>query len=146
MSLGRAVLKTLSLPPRERRRAVEAAVELARASLELRLVPSSRTVALLGRPRQGVPDEGVDPGRLREAERVGAAVAAVAGRLPWRPTCLRQALAAQRMLRRRGIPAHLHLGVTGPEEGRAHAWVTVCGRAVVGQPGHERFVPLAMFG
>lgn len=127
-------------------RALEAAVELTRASLELRLRPASRTFALLGEPRtDGVPDELVGIARFQEAERVGRAVARVARMLPWHPTCLRQALAVQRLLRRRKIACRLHLGVTHPSIGTAHAWVTVEGRPVVGRAGIESLVPLSAF-
>jgi len=122
-------------------------VELTRASLELRLRPASRTIALLGEHQaDGRPGEVVGLAKLREAERVGRAVARVAGVLPWHPTCLRQALAVQRMLRRRQIACRLHLGVTQPSIGTAHAWVTVEDRPVVGQAGVETMVPLAAFG
>ena len=141
----RAALKVLSLPASDRSRVVEAAAELVRASLELRVVPSSRTVARLGAVQRRDHDVGVDPARLREAERVARAVAGVADRLPWRPTCLRQALAVQRMLRRRGIASRLHLGVTNTVPRAAHAWVTVAGQPVGGRPGLEGFVPLAAF-
>jgi hypothetical protein len=137
--------RLLRLPASDRRRALEAAAQLARASLELRLLPSSRTVELLGTLQRGDGGEAAATPDLGEAVRVGHAVAAVSARLPWRPTCLRQALAAQRMLGRRGIDSRLHLGVTGPTEPSAHAWVTVDGQPVVGGRGIERFVPLAAF-
>ena len=127
------------------RRAVEAAAELARASLELRLTPSRRTVGLLGILQSAGQHEAVAAGQLQTALRVGGTVTRVAACLPWHPTCLRQALAAQRMLRRRGIPCRLHLGVTGATTRQAHAWVTVGEEAVAGRPGLERFVPLAAF-
>jgi hypothetical protein len=128
-------------------RALEAAVELTRASLELRLRPASRTIALLGERRTDSRlDEAVGEARLREAERVGRAVERVARALPWHPTCLRQALAAQRMLRRRRIACRLQVGVTAPSTGTAHAWVTVEDHAVVGRAGLESLVPLAAFG
>jgi Transglutaminase-like superfamily len=128
-------------------RALEAAAELARASVELRFLPSARTLALLGEPQtDDRPDQRVGAERLHEAARVGGTVTRVAGLLPWHPTCLRQALAAQRMLGRRNIPSRLHLGVAAPAVGIAHAWVTVEDRPVVGRPGIERVVPLAAFG
>lgn len=120
---------------------VEAAVELLRASVELRLRRDS--VSLLGE-LDADPPAPVDPDRLREAKRVGYVIGAGAARLPWHPNCLPQALAAHRMLRRRGIPSRLHLGVAAGRE--AHAWVTVGDRAVIGAAGRERFVPLAAFG
>jgi hypothetical protein len=128
-------------------RALEAAVQLTRASFELRLRPTSRTIALLGEHRtDGRPDEVVGVAKLREAERAGRAVARVSRVLPWHPTCLRQALAVQRMLRRRKIACRLHLGVTHPSIGTAHAWVTVEDRPVVGRAGVESLMPLAAFG
>jgi Transglutaminase-like superfamily len=128
-------------------RALEAALELVRASVSIRLRPASATVALLGTfqadPRT---DEPVGEAKLRDAARVGGTVTRVAGLLPWHPTCLRQALAVQRMLRRRRIACRLHLGVTHPRSAQAHAWVTVEDRVVVGRAGIEAFVPLAAFG
>jgi hypothetical protein len=145
VSLFGASAKMLRLPAPQRRRLAEAVAELARASVEFRLAPSSKTVALLGPPRQDVEDEPVDREGLDEAVRVGHAVAAAAARLPWHPKCLPQALAVQRMLRRRGIAGSLHLGVTAASAAEAHAWVTVAGRPVIGRSGVERFVPLAAF-
>jgi hypothetical protein len=120
-------------------------VHLTRATLELRLLPSRRTSALLGAVQHGTHEQEAGPDETREAQLVGVAVAGAARRLPWHPTCLRQALAAQRMLRRRGIDSRLHLGVTGATATEAHAWVTVAGRPVVGGQGLERYVPLAAF-
>src|SRR5687767_10699228 len=127
-------------------RVLEAALELSRASLDLRLRPSRRTGGLLGavqRPQQA--DRPVSASQLREAQRVGGTVTRVARLLPWRPTCLRQALAVQRMLRRRDISCRLRLGVTHPSIGTAHAWVTVADQPVVGRSGLERVTPLASF-
>src|SRR5205085_259590 len=109
----RAAFRVLRLPAGERRRAVEAAVQLTRASIELRVLSPGRAVALLGTPHRDGPTERSDTLQLREAEHVGLAVGQAARRLPWHPTCLRQALAVQRMLQSRGIPCRLHLGVTG---------------------------------
>ena len=49
-------------------------------------------------------------------------------RLPWRSTCLMQALAGTRILTRREIPAVIHLGISKhPENGKlgAHAWLSI---------------------
>jgi Transglutaminase-like superfamily len=134
------------MPPPARRRSLEAAVEVTVASLELRLLPRERTVSRLG--AIATETAGRPPGEdeVREARLVGRDVARAGRRLPWHPTCLRQAIAVQRMLRRRGIDARLHLGVTSIAVGEAHAWVTVGEQTVVGNRGVERFVPLASFG
>jgi hypothetical protein len=99
----------------------------------------------LGRVDGGAGAAAPSAAELEEAARVGSAVSRAGARLPWHPTCLRQALATQRMLRRRRIAAQLHLGVTSPREPSAHAWVTVGGRPVVGGSGVERYVPLTAF-
>ena len=118
-------------------RALEAALELVRASLDLRLRPNARTVALLGTIHgQNPPDQAVSASKLREARRVGGPPFAPGANLS------RQALAVQRMLRRRNIPCRLRLGVA---IGTAHAWVTVADHPVVGQSGLECLIPLAAF-
>jgi hypothetical protein len=138
-------VRLLRLPRGDRRRLLEATADLTRASVELRVAPKSRTVARLGNLQTTEAAGRVGPEQRAEAERVGRAVARVARRLPWHPSCLRQALAVQRMLRRRGIAGLLHLGVTGVGESAAHAWVTVDGHPVVGHHGLDRFVPLGTF-
>jgi hypothetical protein len=141
-----AGVSTLRLPRDARNRTLEAALQLTRASVELRVLSPARAVGLLGSLDEADADHGVDADQLREAALVGRTVARVSRRLPWHPTCLRQALAARRMLRRRGVPSRLHLGVVDATLGEAHAWVTVGDRPVVGRPGVERFTPLAAFG
>src|SRR4051794_23463273 len=48
--------------------------------------------------------------RLTEVSRVRWAVVACACRVPWRGMCFEQGLAAQCMLRRRGVPSVLYYG------------------------------------
>ena len=139
----RAGGKLLRLPAVERRLVVEAIAELSRASIELRVVPSSKAIGRLGiLSEPDAHDSAAE--RLPEAELLGRSVTRAANALPWRPTCLPQALAVKRMLRRRGIGSELHLGVTSPALGQAHAWVTVGGEPVVGRAGLEQFVPLTL--
>jgi hypothetical protein len=88
-------------------------------------------------PRRGRADP--TPG---EADRIGWAVGSAARFVP-NATCLPRALAAEAILRRRGHPAHLRLGVTRDGGGvQAHAWVESYGRVVVGDGDVERFAPL----
>ena len=77
-----------------------------------------------------------------EADRIGWAVGSAARFLP-DATCLPQALAAEAILRRRGHPARLRLGVTRNADGvEAHAWVESYGRGIVGGGELDRFEPL----
>lgn len=113
--------------------AAEAAVAVVIADVAVHLLPSGRTSRLLGNlesPPRDVPD----PDAELQARRIGRAVEGVAGRLPWHPVCLPQAIATRWLLKRRGIPCSSHLGVTGRAPLAAHAWVTVGDHVVQG--GH----------
>jgi hypothetical protein len=137
--------RALRLPPAERRLVVEAAFELTRASVALKVARRKRVVGLLGNVDEKEFDEPVNVASAEAAKRLGAIVVRVASRLPWKPSCLRQGVAAQQMLHRRGIPARLHLGVAPPREAAAHAWVTVGGDPVVGGYELDSYAQLAAF-
>ena len=95
-----------------------------------------RSLARIARPT-GSPDP--TPG---EVDRIGWAVRSAARFVPG-ATCLPQALAAEAILRRRGHPADLRLGVTrGDDRVEAHAWVESYGRVIVGGGDLDRFEPL----
>lgn len=67
--------------------------------------------------------------------RVGWAITAIARRWP-AATCLVQALAADTILRRRGVACELRIGVRAGDDGagpiQAHAWVDCGGAVAVG--------------
>ena len=95
-----------------------------------------RSLARIARPT-GSPDP--TPG---EVDRIGWAVCSAARFVPG-ATCLPQALAAEAILRRRGHPADLRLGVKRGDDGvEAHAWVESYGRVIVGDGDLDRFEPL----
>ena len=67
---------------------------------------------------------------------------------PWKSKCFAQAIAAQRMLRKRGITSTMHFGVDKDSEGGlvAHAWLK-CGVLVVtGNQGMKRFKEVVYIG
>ncbi|MBV0913042.1 lasso peptide biosynthesis B2 protein [Anianabacter salinae] len=130
-------------PAARRALALEAAAELTRASLHLRLIPFRRIAARLQTPVA----EGGQPQDSRIPARIGSSVTLAARNLPWRPKCLAQAMAARRMLARRGIACSVVFGVQGAPEGvRAHAWVTVEGDVIVGGGGLDGFQTIAALG
>lgn len=55
-------------------------------------------------------------------------------RVPWSATCLVKVLAADKMLKKRGIPHTIHFGVKKSPAGEmeAHAWLSVNNRVVIG--------------
>ena len=101
--------------------------------------------SLPGERASGEPPAGADPEELLAARRVGFAIGRAVARLPWEPTCLVQALACQRMLRRRGIAGRIELGVGRSDGLQAHAWVSVQGSIVAGAAEDGRYRPLASF-
>jgi len=122
---------------------VQASVELA---LARRLLGARTAGDLLRTARGGRPSlslGSLSAGQLRLVNRVAFAVPRVAERVPWRADCLVQALAAQRWLRRKGIPTTLHVGVHKkiPAEIEAHAWLMQGGTVVTGGD-IKRFTPL----
>ena len=84
-----------------------------------------------------------------KAAQISWAVSAAAARVPWRSTCLIQALAGARMLRRRSIHATLHLGTarnpTNKSKLEAHAWLRCGDTILIGRHDRERFCELAAF-
>lgn len=128
-----------------RLRVVEAAAAMTLASVMLRLLPFRMVVRLVGGVENGHPAgmAATDP----VAVAVGHAIRAAARRLPWKPVCLPQALAASLMMRRRAIPSHLCLGVQCKDGAiAAHAWLTVggpSGGVVCGGAGADGMVPIA---
>ncbi|NCJ08052.1 lasso peptide biosynthesis B2 protein [Synechococcales cyanobacterium C] len=62
------------------------------------------------------------------AREVSQAIWRAARNTPWKSNCLAQAIAAKRMLQRRGVSSTLYLGVNKDAAGElaAHAWVR-CG-------------------
>ena len=129
-----------SLPARDRRLFLSAVGVLSAVRLALWLTSFRRLRGAIERatgPRRGASDP--TPG---EADRIGWAVGSAARFVP-AASCLPQALAAEALLRRRGHPANLMLGVSRTRTGvEAHAWVESYGRVVVGDHELERYTRL----
>ncbi|EME71274.1 hypothetical protein H261_03728 [Paramagnetospirillum caucaseum] len=80
-----------------------------------------------------------------DPEWVGKAVRAMAARTPWKSTCLVQAITGAIMLRRRGIPASLLLGVAKESGLIAHAWLKSGDVFVTGYAGHQTYRVISVF-
>ena len=121
----------------------EALVVLAASSLAIRALSFIRVGRIaswtLGRRRLG---SGRDL-----AAKVAWAVQACGRRAPWRAVCFQQGLAAQIMLRRRGVDSTLYFGAAmAPQAGlSAHVWVKAGELEVVGCEEAPGFAALAMF-
>jgi hypothetical protein len=107
---------------------LRAAQELALARVRL---STQKTDDML-RSRAGLTGE-LTSEQAQLVGRVAWAIPRAAARVPWRATCLVQALAAERWLESRGIPSELKLGARKAGEALdAHAWLEAGGRVVVG--------------
>jgi len=133
---------------RDRRLFLEALLSLAWAKLLVHTVPFRWIAARLGRPQVET------PATITAAERALAvdiswAVQAAARHVPLGFVCLPQAIAAQRMLRRRGLASTLYLGVATDREKTdaitAHAWLRAGDKIVTGEGEAARHRVLASF-
>jgi Transglutaminase-like superfamily len=121
---------------------LEATFWLAVAALAIAVLPFGylgRLVLLAG-GRQVPPQRA----RLAEVRRIRWAIVACARRIPWRAMCFERGLAAQFMLRRRGIPAVLYYGAA-PDNRHglsAHVWVRVRDMDVIGGEIASRYAVL----
>lgn len=73
-------------------------------------------------------------------------VSGLASRTPWRSTCLVKALAAHKMLEKRGIKSKVHLGVkkSGNNGLEAHAWLSVDGSVIIGGENLNEFKEISI--
>lgn len=115
---------------------LETIVALFVATIAIRMLPFRRILWLAGLwPSKAGPDMSA---RAVIDRRIQWAVSAVAKRLPWRPLCFPQGLAAQWMLHRRGVPSTFYYGAMIGEHGvDAHVWVCDGDWPVVGGKAPE---------
>ncbi len=137
--------KWRALTPRQRRLILSAALWLPPMSLAVNTVPLRRITGFLGlRPSP----EPIAGGRVdREvAVDTGRAVTAVAARTPWTSTCLAQALTGARLLRVRGLPVTVTLGMSrSGGRSSAHAWLEQGPVVVTGATQNNVYVPVGRF-
>ncbi|MBB4638475.1 lasso peptide biosynthesis B2 protein [Longimicrobium terrae] len=94
--------------------------------LHLKTRGFGRSVARARWMAERAPVAGFDPDL---PERTAHRVAVAGAFFPGRAVCLEQSLSLYLLLRRRGVPAELRLGVT-PSPFHAHAWVELHGEPV----------------
>ena len=138
-----AIQRWNGLAPSRRALLIESAAALFAASLAVKALPFKWAIRLSSRPI-------VFPHPNLSAEVVSNvrwAIDAAARRLPWNAVCIQRGLAAQWMLRRRGIDARLHYGLAkdGVSALRAHVWVDAAGETIIGDEEAVDYVRVATF-
>ena len=122
---------------------VEATGAVCVASLAVKLLPFKKAIRLGS--RASVSACSTNP--VDVLSDVRWAIDAATRNLPWNAVCIQRGLAVQWMLRRRGIDARLHYGLTNDDEKvlRAHVWVDALGETLVGGEEAADYVRVATF-
>jgi hypothetical protein len=123
---------------------VEALVFLAWGRL-FKTIPFSKTAPSLGDHMAETPfDISVD---RKQMHQVSQAVNVMSKYTFWESQCLVKAIAAMKMLERRGIGSTLYLGTAKDENGKliAHAWLRSGRYFITGTVGMEKFTVVGTF-
>ena len=124
---------------------LEAILFLAFARLAISVLPFRHVGSLAARPirQRELPHQA----RLNKVQRIRWAIIGTAARVPWRALCYQKGLAAQLMLRRRGIPSMLYYGAAQDDRSglHAHVWVRDGNIDVVGGEFAHLFSVLVAF-
>ena len=146
LSLGNDLRIAGKLDGRTWRDCARAVAELAIARVRLRFNSVQQILAVPPVPRS--PAQVTDARLARMVDGIAFAIPRMGARVPWKGTCLVQALAAQRWLSRRGIASEIVLGArkAGDSGIDAHAWLKAGDRIVVGGDlkGYQAFRPSQM--
>ena len=134
----RTLTKFFSRSSAERRSLVEAFMLVLFVRIGLTWFPFRRLLGWL--QRIGVVFRWIER-QWFQADQLVRAVAATSKRIPRGDTCLVQALVAHTMLRHHGFDPSLAIGVTKEPDGslRAHAWVELDGKVVIGEADLDTF-------
>lgn len=151
MSLFRPVRRFLQLDSDRRQLFLQACRRLGAVRLALRRQPFKELTQGLAVHRTHYESPALDSADALCAAAVGWAVQAASRYTPWSNTCLVQVLAAQRMLRERGIPGAFYIGAA-PGDGtsgtvglEAHAWLKCGDLFITGEAGRARYTVVSSF-
>jgi hypothetical protein len=153
MSVVRKIRTLATVGLRRQALVAEACAAMLKARITLAIHPFGRVSKSLGdfaRPDDPRAADRAAPTTEADAASARAirwAIRASAPFLPFRAVCLQQAMAAQTMLRRRGIASVMHFGapVAGQRPIDAHAWLDAAGIKVTGYPLPEGMREVACF-
>ncbi len=144
--LIRRFLKFVRLTSVEKLLLLEATLFMALARPAVLLFPFRRIAPMLGCEQLESPIE-ITTMQDMKAKQIGWAVVTMSYHTFWQSTCLVQAIAAQMMLKIRGIPGTIYMGMAKDREGTllAHAWVRCGSKIITGAPESGQFTIIAAF-
>jgi hypothetical protein len=143
--MGR-LLKFWSLSRREKQLFCEAGMLLLLSNVSVNAIPFRHIESFLrARWNDGTQGAIID---VDDIKLVKLSLSRMASLLPWKSLCLSRSIAEFIMLRRRGIPAVMYVGVKFSENSSllAHAWVHTGQDATKGNLENSGFTPLVMIG
>ena len=137
------------LPIKEKMLFVEAFFLLGLMRLLVTTVSFKRLTRSLRQSSTDVELSPLNDNQATVAVQVGEIIGRAANNTPWESVCLTQALAAQRMLKKRGIPGVFYLGVMKDKENdkdvRGHAWSRCDETIITGAKGHEDYTVVSVY-
>lgn len=147
MRFYKKVRRLMSYPSDMKRMFVEAYFYLAWGRV-LKLLPFSKVAPSLGEHMKETPYTGYTEQDLLLLRKISKAVHTMSRVTWWESQCLVKAIAAMKMLERRGIPSTLYLGSGRDDKGQmvAHAWLRSGSYILTGKEGHERYAVVGIFG
>jgi hypothetical protein len=114
-----------------------------------RYTSMSKWQQLLGRPHQVSPAITLHNNGLLTGfeQRLGKAILRSSSLLPWKVSCLTQAFAGQRILKSRGTPGEVVIGLKKATEGPwpAHAWLIYRGSVIAGEQPDDFYSPTTAY-
>lgn len=146
MSLYKKVRRFSSYPFDIKRMFIEAYFFLAWGRV-LKLLPFSKVAPSLGEHMKETSRSCTNQDQLM-LRKVSRAVHTMSRVTWWESQCLVKAIAAMKMLERRGIPSTLYLGSGRDDKGQmvAHAWLRSGSYILTGREGHEKYAVVGIFG
>jgi hypothetical protein len=125
---------------------VEAVVYSALARLVISTVPFKKYKNYIGKYNEETPYE-IENEKYVVIKKIAWAIRVVCTRTPWECKCLVQALAAQRMLKKRNIKSTIYLGLKKDQKDNlnAHAWLRCGQEFVTGGYCRNKYVEVARF-
>lgn len=134
------------LPSARRFLIIEATVWLGISRFKIVTMPFKRIFPRLGKHLHESANE-IDEVTRRQAQQIGWAVRTISAHTPWTSNCLPQAMAAKRMLQRRGISSTLYIGMGKNEKDgfAGHAWLRCGSVDLTGGSQKDQFTVLSTF-
>ncbi|NMO95720.1 lasso peptide biosynthesis B2 protein [Paenibacillus lemnae] len=113
-----------------------------------KLLPFAKAASSLGEHMKETPFTPASQQEMLLMRQVSKAVHTMSRVTWWESQCLVKAVAAMKMLERRGIPSTLYLGSGRDDTGHmaAHAWLRSGSYILTGKEGHEKYAVVGIFG